>query len=383
MRDVGIDLGRLLTSSHGVRPLISSWLGDDLLAADVPITAGSLTVTGDQNVPETVTLTVPAVHGGRSWVPLEPTDPLAQYGQRLSVSYVLPRTGDADVAVALGWFAIQEWTSDEEAVEVTAHGLLQVVADARLLQPTSPAAGSTLASEFERLMGGLLPFEIDSTLVDRPCPRSFVWDEDRNGALYDIADAWPAQLRVDSDGVVRLRPELPAVPESPTYPAEDLYPSESLFPSDLVAIVEWADGESGTVIGAPRTGTRDEVYNAVIVRAEDMDAPDRPPVQGYAYDTDPASPTYWFGQYGQVPRFAASPLVSTVAQCTAMAAKMLRSALRPTRSRTVAAVPDPRVELDDVARLVFAGESVTGYVSGFTLPLTADGGEASYVVEVP
>lgn len=361
MRDAGVDLARLLASPHAIRPQVASYLGGELLADDIPVVEATLAVDGGSQVPERLTLTVPARHAGTSWVPAATGDPLSHHGQRLAVAYVLPRrTGD--VALPLGWFVVQSWQLDNDTVTVEAMGLLQVAADSRLLAPTSPAAGATLGSEFRRLLPPRLPYLI-TDLTDRAAPRSLAWDEDRLGALHEIADAWPAQLRVDSDGVLRLRPELPATPGAP--------------------VLTWADGEQGTVVEAPVGGTRDQVYNAVVVRSENTDDPDRPPVQATAYDADPASPTYWFGPYGQVPRFASSPLVTTAAQCHAMATKLLRQSLRPSRTRIVRAVPDPRVELDDVVQVSFDGQTVLGWVAGIDLPLTAGQGQAAYTIDTP
>ena len=70
---------------RGVR--VSSWLGASLLAGSVPVLSGSFEESDGQEIPEQITLRVPASDGGFSWDPAgDPRHPLADFGQRLNVT---------------------------------------------------------------------------------------------------------------------------------------------------------------------------------------------------------------------------------------------------------------------------------------------------------
>jgi hypothetical protein len=212
MRENGPTTSVLATSARwGVE--VASWQGEDLRAAAIPVASGTWSVDSTRQVPESLTLTVPP-GSLDEWVPgADMEHPLARYGQELDVTIVVTSADGLETwETAIGRAEIQEWTAgDPGDVEVSAVGILQRVADDRFPEPTSPSSGSTFVSEFRRLMTAGIPIEIDPGLIDRVVPEDFVWQEDRLSALYDLADAWPALIRVDSDGGVRLTPTLPSV----------------------------------------------------------------------------------------------------------------------------------------------------------------------------
>lgn len=352
----------LVDQSHRVRVRVDSWLGPDLLAEDVPIIEGELAETGDQKVPEVLNLTVPAEDPATSttWAPIEdPGAPLAAFGQRLRVRYVVDRGDGSRVVVPVGWYSVRDWTSNGRVVEVEAAGLLSVVDDDRLLAPTSPAGGATLASELRRLMEGILPIDISTSLVDRAVPSGMAWQDNRLDALYELADAWPADLYVDELGAVKLEPPLD----------DDDDPELTLYEVD------------GVIVDRSDSGTRDSGYNVVVARGEAATDVDRPPVVGIALDTDPSSPTYASGPYGRVVRFFASPLLLTEAQCQSAAEKLLRDALRRTRTFPVLMVPDARVRPGVRVDYVRAsGLVIRSRVASHSLPLMASGGAQRVVL---
>ena len=350
---------KVLATSAGWAPIVASWLGSTLLAADVPILSGRQTVQGSQMVPERVTLTVPAVADGRSWVPGEdPTHPLARFGQRLAIDVNVTASRARSWRSQLGWFQVQDWSesADGATVDVECVGLLQRPSDDRLPAPSSPASGSTFVSEFRRLMSGGIPVSIDAALVDRACPLSFAWAEDRLGALYDLADAWPARILTGGDGIVRV---LPPLPDTPT------------------PVLTWTDGQGGVLMSAPASDTRDGIYTSVVVRSSATDATNRVPVQAEAFA---GQVEYQSDTYGVVRKFYSSPLIATDAQAQATAQTMLADSLRPARQITVTLPPDPRVELGDAVSTVWDGVTRDGWVVGYTMPLTATGGAMTVTV---
>lgn len=356
----------VLASSAEWIPRVSSWQGTELRAADIPVAGGSLRVSRDQQVPEILNLQVPETADGFNWVPLTSTEhPLARYGQQLSVEIHVSDGYTQDPWVTrLGSFPIQDWSNDDEGiVAVTGFGVLQLAADDRLPEATSPEPDGTLASEFRRLMPAGVPVDIDDSLVDRAAPRSFVWDEDRLAALYEITDSWPARILADDEGGVRVLPVI----------------GQAAQPVRV-----FSDGDAGILVKAPRGDTRNQAYNAVVARGTGQD-PDAPPIQAEAQVT--SGPMSVNGPYGVVRRFYASPLITTNGQALAAARSILSASVIPSRTITVHCAPDPRIELDDPVGVVrHAGTSQQriyyGYVHAYDLPLTVDGGLMTITVGI-
>jgi len=344
---------------RGVR--VSSWLGASLLAEAVPILDGSFEESDGQEIPEKVTLVVPASDGGVSWDPAgDPRHPLADFGQRLNVTVDIRTPRGASWSVPFGWFQIESWdlSDDQSTVKVTALGLLQVVADDKLRGPEQPRAGGTFASEFARLMSGGIPVSIDAALTDRACSSSFVWDEDRLSALYDLADAWPARIVTSADGTIQVKPPLGLVP---------------------VPVLTLTNGAGGVLMTAPRSSSRVGRYSAVVARSS-ADTETSTPVEGEYLTT---SGPYAINTYGTVRRRAASPMLNTPEAAVTMARTIAEDSQRQARVIAVTLPPDPRIQRGDPIALVWDDDTYQGWVQTVSLPLTVDGSAMKITVGCP
>jgi hypothetical protein len=348
----------VLAGAAGWVPTAASWLDGALLAGSIPITGGRLSAAVTSKVPETLNFTVPEYVDGVSWVPGDdPRHPLARFGQQIDLSIDVISSVTGEVAHwRLGRFQVHDWQHDDLArtVAVTALGVLARVQDARFMTPEVPRTGGTLGTEFRRLMIPGVSVMIDGGLDDRPCPQSFQWSQERLDALYDICDAWPARMRTDRWGTINVLAPLPAVPD-PT--------------------VFLTDGEGGTLVSAPRTDTRDGLYNVVVGTSSATDTTAMTPIRAVAQITDgPFAVTDDGAGYGQVVKYWSSPLVTSQGQMQKSVDTMLIEASRPAVTVTVHCAPDPRISLDDAVSVTRAGAVYWGFVIAYDLPLTIDGG---------
>jgi len=338
---------------------VESWRGGQLLASEIPVISGTLLGDRSLQVPEQVSLTVPVEADGVRWDPLAEDDPLACYGQQLRISvglmvrrkmYWVPRAP----------MVVTGTQRDGDTVTVTAASLLHLVAEARLVTPLQPKAGDTLKKLARRLVEPGLPVRFDDDLVDRAVPTSTLqWDDDRIGALYELAAAWPAELSVHRDGYLLFTP-----------PAQ---------PSDV-----WSADVREDMVRVTAAQARDGGVNCVVARGT---AADGTQVQGVAYDTASTSPTRYMGPFSPypVPLFFDSPLLTTTAQCQAAARTVLARRRRAVaRSVTQDMKPWPGHELGD---LVLARDDRVGdlvvTIETMTMPLTPDGGPMSLGLAVP
>lgn len=349
----------VLSGSAGWWPVVQSWRGGSMLAANVPVSRGRVTASVSQEVPERIKITVPRFDGGVDWLPQSPEDPLARFGQELSVSIVVwSAVTGSEYETRIGRYVITAWDYDDTAgaISVDASGLLHRVERARLTSTMTPRVGGTLQSEARRLLPAGLSAGFSPALVDRACPRSMEWAEDRLSALYEIADAWPARLRTDQWGQLQFLPPLPEVP----------VPALSL--SDGIAHQGLPGNARGTVIGADRSDDSAGAYNVVVARSSASD------VDIQAVATQDSGPMATTGPMGEVVRFWSSPLLTTQAQAQASAETMLANSLWPRRTVPVELVPDPRIDLDDPVEVIRDGIRDWGYVTAYDLPLTVKDG---------
>lgn len=341
---------------------VSSWLGDELLAAEVPVAAASEECDRGLSVPERVTFTVPREAAGYDWTPTEDTHPLAAAGQTLKVSLGVGQGADGIEWFQRGEFLIQDTQQQGESISVTAVGLLALVEEARFVAPFQPTG--TIGSTVRELIEPALTANLENAPSDRAVPTSAVnWDTDRLGALYELMDAWPADLRVNEQGYLEIIADV--VPDT----------------DDTVR--SFIQDTGGTVIELAGSSTRDGGFNVVVATGQSADGNE---VRGIAYvSTGPWA--YGVGSANPlpVPFGYSSPLLTTNGQCTAAAQTVLRRKMRQAvlRQYTVTAVPDPTLQLGDPV-LVFlgTGEPFVATVEGMGLPYTATGPMVLKVVSV-
>jgi hypothetical protein len=265
-----------------------------------------------------------------------------------------------------GWYLITSWARDESAgtIQVEALDLAQLLVDDRLTKPDAPPGGATFYSEFTRLVASILPVVIDPGLANRTISASLLWERDRDKALTDLCDAWPARWYVGDDGAAHVAAPYAAVTSAST--------------PDLTL----TDGALGTVVARARSGERGALYNVSVVDGKTGDDGAAGP-HAEASVTDPASPIRAAGPYGRVTRFYASDLIETTPQAQATADNRLITYATAGRSETVTAVPDPSVQLGDVVTVYTRdGDKFTGRVLTLDVPLTPDDAPMSIGIAV-
>ncbi len=310
-----------------------SWLGDQLLAEDIPVSGGREIWDRSQAVPETVTLTVPRRDRGADWDPRSPDHPLAAVGQRIRVDYGIDLRSHTEW-INRGWFLITDSQTEGDTVTVQADGLLTLIAEAGFVAPFQPSG--TMASTVRALVEPALTVLFDG-LTDRPVPLGMQWDSDRLGALSEVLSAWPATATVTEDGYLLVSP----------------------LTDEGDPVVDISDDGDGTVVEWRGSSTRQGAYNAVVAQGETADGTQ---IQGVAYDVDGRSPYRISGDFSPllVPYRFETPLMTTVAQCRAAAAtKLLQLRRQAYRALDVSMVPHPGLVGGDVGAVTGAGLTAT------------------------
>jgi hypothetical protein len=341
-----------LTGSHAVVSRVEAWRGDTYIGR-VPISAGTVTITSRNRVRRTLQLTVPEdlYPAGDDDLLLSPA------GTELRAWRGIDFGDDVEwVPVFRG--RIQAVTDEDlydAKIEVVAQDRFATVNDARFEIPRAAPAGVSNLAAIRILAGeaisdlGVLVTAAETATV----PAGLSWDKDRGQAIDDLADANPAEVYFDAGGTLVIR-----------------------TPPSLTDPIVWTPTDGGgdypVVSKSSRTVSRDGVYNVVVTTVERPDG--QPPIRSIVEDTEATSLTWASGPFGRVPRFYASPLITSQTQADDAGRALLARSIGRARTRQVACVPNPAAEAGDLWSITVGGGVEFHLADVITLPLTAAGG---------
>lgn len=334
----------------------------NVLKSDLSFIDGNVRATLNSRVARVLSLTV-----DRSWFPLlsngqgDTGGLLTPYGNRLR-AYRGILYGDGSVVSFPVFYGRIETVQMTQAgsVSVSANDLAADIVDAEFEAPEQSNPANTISQEFRRLIREVLAdatFGTSDLTGVKIAP--VAWQNDRAQALDDMS-ATAAMLwypLADGSFVQRYTPW--------TNPGQ----TPQLTLSDGTGAV---GGALNMISDWTITLSRSGVYNAVVFTAERQDG--TKPVYATAYDTDPASPTFYQGNFGRKPLLIQNQSALSQSQCKLAAQSALNAATAITQTwDPVSIVPDASLELGDLITMNAEGASSQQVVSGFTLPLRETG----------
>lgn len=362
MRPVSANFLALLRGSHRitVEAMIVSpgQTGVSPNGTIVQIIDGNVVLDGTADIRGTVDLTI---DGTGAW-PNENDDLLAPYGNevfiRRGVTY-----GPVPEWVSLGYFTIIAAEQNEPPdgpIRITARDRMSGIVDAKLLQPKQYLKTNSRGAVVINLVKEVYPWATiqwdDATDMNTVIGANNVAEQDRYAFLNDLVTAAGKIWYWDYRGVLVIRD-----PPNPTTPVWDV---------DF--------GPSGVMVALAKHITREGVYNAVVAVGEAADT--SPAARAVVVDNAPSSPTYWYGNFGKVPMFYSSPLITTTAQAVKAATSLLKQNLGLPYSVDFTSIPNPALEPFDAVRVVYPTRARAGgrveeihVLDTLTIPLTAAG----------
>lgn len=353
MRPVSERFLRTVRGSHlavfEARVVASGQTGVNPVGTVVGIIDGDVQLDGNAPIRSTLEMTTP---GAGMW-PTRASDLLAPYGNEIFVRRGI-RYGDGVTEwVSQGFFRIYTPEQDDAPdgpIRIQARDRMSGIVDGRLPTRRAFSASTTYGAMLSALVTEIYPWatiEWDDTTNLQQIGRQIIVEEDRYAACNDLVTSVGKIWWWDHRGILVIR-----TPPSPSAPVWDVN-----------------HGEGGVLVSLGRRLTRESVYNGVVAVGEGADTTD--PVRSLAVDRNPASPTFWGGPFGKVPRFYSSPFITTVGQAQQAAASMLSKQLGLPYAVDFAAVPNPALEAYDPIRVTYPGRSEVHVVDRITIPLTA------------
>lgn len=283
---------------------------------------------------------------------------LAPYGKEIHVKRGIKLGGGVTEWCSLGYYRIDEPEQvDPPNGEITieAKDRMAGIIDARLVVPIQFSAFDTYGVVIEQMVKEVYPTAViewdDPDVRDRSIGRALIADEKRYEFLDDLVTSLGKVWSWDHRGILVIR--------------------TPLGPSDAVWDVD--AGSNGVLVKLSRKLTRAGVYNAVVATGEATGTDE--PVRAVAYNNDPASPTYYRGPFGPVPRFYSSQFLLTNTQCVDAAASLLAKSIGLPYNVDFSAVPNPALEPLDPIRIRYDADGVieAHVLQKITVPLVPSG----------
>jgi hypothetical protein len=306
--------------------------GGEVIESNLRVVDGSVTMDRSAVVQRraNVTLAEPVL------LPTSPTSPLAPFGAEVRVWRGFRyRDGVEPIPLFTGPIQNSNASGRTYVTQIDALDRAQRVIDAKLMDDYAITAGDNYGTAIQSLLLAGVPtltFDYTSTAFVTP---QLAWSvqQDRWIASQDMARSIGCDLFFDGLGTNVLR----------TTPS----------PSASTPLWEIIDGEDGTLCELDLALTRENAYNACV--AFSTNASITTQYRAVALDDNPLSPTYFYGGFGQKPRFYGSPLIGSQAQADTAARSILNGDLGVERAIQLAAVPMPALEPGDAIRVRRSG----------------------------
>jgi hypothetical protein len=331
------------------RVCVPGQTGIDPDGVEIPVLAGNVIMDATANITSTLELTT--VY---DW-PRDTDSFGTPYGAEIYVERGVIHSAGVSEYVGLGYFRVdkvRQARTPNGAIQISGTDRMSSVIDARAMQPRVFGAGASVAGVISDLVGELMPSI--PAIYDYSAGTDFlgsqhIFDDDRLAFIQDLLNSRAKIAYFDYAGRLQIK----ARPD----------------PSTTPSVWDVNAGRNGVLVEMQREISRAEVYNAVVARGEA--AGENPPVQGFAYDDAPTSPTRFGGPFGQVPKFYSSSFLTTNDQCTAAAASMLLTATGLPYNVSLGLVPNPALEASDVIAVTYDQRENTELhiIDRLTIPL--------------
>lgn len=343
--------------SHVAVARAEVWRGSQRLF-DLDIDEGSVSVSVNQASRRTCSIGFSVARDSNDLVPSSAFDAITPFGNELRLYRGIQFFDGTEEMVPLGVFVITsvDVSESRDQVRVSVSGVDRSVKVSRnvWLEPYQVEAGNLATAVTgllqDRWPGVELSFPSVSVALEQQVLGQQSGSDPWKDAVY-LAEMAGYDLFFDANGICTMQP----------------------FPSPDSASVLATYTDDDVLLGVQRQDTVDDTYNGVVYIVESSWL--LTPYRIEVWDEDPASPTYRYGAFGEVPRVVSQSAITDVNSATTAAAALLSTGLGLTQNVSWDAVVDPSLDVNDVVLVTNAGTKTDRVmiVDQVTIPLTAQG----------
>lgn len=340
--------------SHTAVATAEVWRGSQKVL-DLPIADGSVTVSVSQAARRSCSVSLFVGVADNDLVPDTAFDAITPFGNELRLYRGVRYADGSDELVPLGVFVITAVQFDQTAqgIAISISGVDRSVRISRnlWLEPYRVAAGS-LSDALTGLLQNRWPaVELSFPSVSVNVVQQVLGQESGSDPWKDavyLAEMAGYDLFFDQNGICVLQP----------------------FPSPDAASVVASFSDEDVLIKVARQDTTTDTYNGVVYVVESSWLVT--PFRVQVWDEDPASPTYRYGNFGEVPKVFSQSAITDTNATTAAAALLLSRGLGLAQNVSWELIVDPALDVNDVVLVSNAGTKTDRImiIDQLTIPLS-------------
>lgn len=331
------------------------------IVTELELVSGSVTVDRTADIRRRASITI--IDEMNVLTPITTQSALAPFGSVLKlyrgVKYTTgPRSGSTEVVPLftgrLADAVVTDTTGGTPTISIDAYDLSRTISRDKFTTPYNIAAGTNVITAIQAIIARTIDDpQYDAVSSSTTTAAAFVYDtsDDPWQVCELLAAAAGCEIYFTATGNIRIAPPVDV----------------DHLPAPVFTYVE---GEQNTMIELDVQFTDDPGYNGVVVigqAAGDGTAP----VRSVQWDTDPTSPTYHLGPYGEVPMIVDNAAVTTQADADAAALAQLNLVLGFSTQLSTTAMVNPALDANDVIAVtrIRSGIDSSFALDGLTIPL--------------
>ena len=301
--------------------------------------------------------------------PLSAVSPLAPYGSMMTVyrgvKYTSGRLAGTSEVVTLGTFRISTATAVETdtgtpEIAIDAYDLSRTIGRQTFTQPYTITAGTNIVSAIQAIIARAVDdviYDQYTSTVTTTADQTYDTNDNPWDVINTLAQAIGCEVYFTAQNHVKIAPPIDV----------------DHLPDPVFSFVE---GPGCTMLELDVDYTDDPGYNGVVVIGQSTGDATTPPVRSVQWDTNPSSPTYYLGPYGQVPQVVTLNNVTTQADADAAAKAQLNLVLGFLNQLSVSATVNPALDADDVVMVQSAKSGVNSSYAIDAISIPLDVGSA-------
>lgn len=241
-------------------------------------------------------------------------------------------------------------------IQIQAYDRSYTVSRDQFTVPYVIAAGTNIVQAIKDILARTfddLEYDAVSTTLTTTAPKMYDAQGDPWAACVDLAQSIGCDIYFDAVGHVTIAPPV----DIDSLPAPDF---------------TYQEGPGAMMLDIQKTYTDQPGYNGVVLVGESL-GDEQTPVQSIQWDTEPTSPTYHLGPYGEVPYFVQDQNIKTQTDADNAALSILKGLLGFSVQLVLNTIFNPALDAGDVVKVVRARSNVNDLyvVDGITQPLSA------------
>lgn len=316
--------------------LVEIMQGGQVLARLETIAAGQVAVDST-STRRTLDLTLVDPSGNLS--PTTARDILAPLQSEVRVSRGLGLADGSTEYVPLGVFGVTDPEVDSAngalLISLSGSDRSKAVGDRRFSDPYTVKSGTPTHQAITNIVKSRLDVPVRVSVTGNTVPET---------VFEDLTSPWDAvQKLAAADGLVAYFDQLGTL-----VVARD---------EQITSGITYAPGKDSVLLNVARGMSSEATYSGVVVSGQH---PDQTPVRVVKWDTDPKSPTYYLGPFGQRPYGFSSPLITSTAMATSAADTLLKRVTRMRQKATVRMIGHPGHDVGDVIRIEHPASRTNG-----------------------